>query len=158
MYKRVKWQQNIVVCFDRQRPTDVRVFPTEKDASLFHVGIVTYGTVHGTQFLWKYSRKRYSSMYVTIRFFEFEKKRNIPGYLRKLVPTRDLVCDFFDSKTNSRIHERTFRSILFGWCLLYFHAMPEYAKHPLRVGWRNFFSAVLEKFLQPINAPRVYGT
>jgi hypothetical protein len=31
-------------------------------------------------------------------------------------------------------------------------------KHPLRVGWRNFFSAVLEKFLQPINAPQVYGT
>jgi hypothetical protein len=31
-------------------------------------------------------------------------------------------------------------------------------KHPLRVGWRNFFSAVLEKFLQPINAPWVYGT
>ncbi len=30
--------------------------------------------------------------------------------------------------------------------------------HPLRVGWRNFFSAVLEKFFQPINAPRVYGT
>ncbi len=30
--------------------------------------------------------------------------------------------------------------------------------HPLRVGWRNFFSAVLEKFLQPINAPRVHGT
>jgi hypothetical protein len=32
------------------------------------------------------------------------------------------------------------------------------SEHPLRVGWRNFFSAVLEKFLQPINAPRVYGT
>jgi hypothetical protein len=30
--------------------------------------------------------------------------------------------------------------------------------HALRVGWRNFFSAVLEKFLQPIKAPRVYGT
>ncbi len=30
--------------------------------------------------------------------------------------------------------------------------------HPLRVGWRNFISAVLEKFLQPINAPWVYGT
>ncbi len=28
----------------------------------------------------------------------------------------------------------------------------------LRVGWRNFFSAVLEKFLQPFKAPRVYGT
>ncbi len=27
--------------------------------------------------------------------------------------------------------------------------------HPLRVGWRNFFSAVLENFLQPINTPRV---
>ncbi len=30
--------------------------------------------------------------------------------------------------------------------------------HPLHMGWRNFFSAVLEKILQPINAPRVYGT
>ncbi len=28
----------------------------------------------------------------------------------------------------------------------------------LHKGWRNFFSAVLEKFLQPIKAPRVYGT
>jgi hypothetical protein len=26
--------------------------------------------------------------------------------------------------------------------------------HPLRVGWRNFFSTVLEKFLQPINVLR----
>jgi hypothetical protein len=30
--------------------------------------------------------------------------------------------------------------------------------HPLRVGWRNYFSAVLETFLQPINAQWVYGT
>ncbi len=30
--------------------------------------------------------------------------------------------------------------------------------HLLRIGWRNYFSAVIEKFLQPINAPRVYGT
>jgi hypothetical protein len=29
--------------------------------------------------------------------------------------------------------------------------------HPLRVGWRNFFSAVLKKFFQPINALWVYG-
>jgi hypothetical protein len=31
-------------------------------------------------------------------------------------------------------------------------------KRPLPLGWRNFFSAVLQKFLQPINAPQVYGT
>ncbi len=30
--------------------------------------------------------------------------------------------------------------------------------HLLRVGWRNFFSAVLEKFLLPLNALNVYGT
>jgi hypothetical protein len=30
--------------------------------------------------------------------------------------------------------------------------------HPLHVGWRNFFSAVLEKFILPINAPGVYDT
>jgi hypothetical protein len=30
--------------------------------------------------------------------------------------------------------------------------------HSLHVGWRNFFSAVLEKFLLPLNALNVYGT
>ncbi len=38
------------------------------------------------------------------------------------------------------------------------NGIPEARLHPLRMGWRNFFSTVLEKFLQPIHAPRVYGT
>jgi hypothetical protein len=41
-------------------------------------------------------------------------------------------------------------------CLVSLHSYSSII-HPLRVGWRNLFSAVLEKFLQPINAPRVSG-
>jgi hypothetical protein len=48
------------------------------------------------------------------------------GLRRSLELTRwvSLGYDFFDSKTNMQIHERTFKNIFFGWCLLYFWAMP----------------------------------
>jgi hypothetical protein len=74
---------------------------------------------------------------------------------------RVLVC-ITDEQTDRQTDRQTFISIS---CGLPSHSTQELYQvvyveqiHPLRMGWWNFFSAVLEKFLQLISSPWVYGT
>ncbi len=73
-----------------------------------------------------------------------------------LIPTFKIYVFSYFRQTDRQTDEQTEKLI---WCGLgNLIGSSRSIIHPLHVGWRNFFSIVLEKFLQPINAPRVYGT